>query len=288
MSEFIPVNKISVPEGRLRLVDEEWAALIGAAMVEIGQKTPIDVVADGEGFCLVAGCHRLRGAQIVKMKTIEARVLSPQEGQTPDDLRLHEIMENLARKDFNALERCEALHELKRIYEAKYPAAKNGGKRGNQHTGGMERQNAIFAFCQNAAESTGLSRRSVELAVQIFEGLSPATRERLRGSSLALKQSDLKALAAKAPEEQAKLLDLLLGRADASEQDGGEEEARPANVAEAERLAQGLPVLSDADKVLRAAQGGLGKLTPVTRQILFETYKDEILELVRAKGWLNG
>lgn len=290
MSEFIPVNKILVPEGRLRLVDEEWAALIGAAMVEIGQKTPIDVVADGDGYRLVAGGHRLRGAQIVKMKTIEARILSPDEGQTPDDLRLHEIMENLARKDFNALERCEALFELKRIYEAKHPETKKGGDRKSQAARDkQENQMAIFAFCSSAAESTGLSDRSVRLAVQIFEGLSPSTRERLRGSSLALKQSELKALSAKTPEEQAKLLDLILGPVAARESSGeDEEEARPANVAEAERLANGLPVLSDNDKVLRATQGGLVKLTKTTRQILFETYKDEILELVRAKGWLNG
>ncbi|MBD8890180.1 ParB N-terminal domain-containing protein [Labrenzia suaedae] len=292
MVEFLPVNKVHIPDGRLRQVDDEWAAFLGAAMLEVGQKTPIDVIAEGEGFRLVAGGHRLRGAQIVKMKQIEARILTPQEGESADDLRLHEIMENLARKDFNALERCEALYELKRIYEAKHPIAKHGGDRKSQVAKNKaENQVAIFAFCSSAAESTGLSRRSVELAVQIFEGLSPATRERLRGSALALKQSELKALSAKTQQEQSMLLDLLLGPVKAGDSEDGEgegEDTRPNNVAEAERLVNGLPVLSDNDKILRATQGGLVKLTKTTRQILFETYKDEILELVRAKGWLHG
>ncbi|WP_246476110.1 hypothetical protein [Roseibium litorale] len=87
------------------------------------------------------------------------------------------------------------------------------------------------------------------------------------------------------------LLDLLLGPVKAGDSEDGEgegEDTRPNNVAEAERLVNGLPVLSDNDKILRATQGGLVKLTKTTRQILFETYKDEILELVRAKGWLHG
>jgi ParB family transcriptional regulator, chromosome partitioning protein len=272
----IKIGDITVPEGRLRDVDPDWAETLAGMFDDVGHKTPIDVVARDKGFELVAGGHRLAAARLLKWKEIDARVLEPATDHPAEELRLHEVLENLARKDFNALERCEALFELKRIYEALHPEAKHGGKRGNQHTGGQKRQVAIFAFCQNATETTGLSRRSLELAVQIFEGLSPETREQLKGTPFANKQSDLKALSELNAGDQKKVLGFLLG-----------EDPEAKTVAEALILIQGKRPLSDSDKVFRANQGGLVKLSKSSRSILFSHYKDEILALAQKEGWLD-
>jgi ParB family chromosome partitioning protein len=273
----IKVSLIDIPEGRLRDVDREWAECLAAMFAETGQKTPIDVVANGKRFTLVAGAHRLTAAGIAKWQEIDARVLEPQGEQAADELRLHEVLENLARKDFNALERCEALFELKRIYEALHPETKNGGKRGNQHTGGQKRQIAIFAFCQNASETTGLSRRSVELAVQIFEGLSLETRERLKGTAYASKQSDLKTLSELNAADQKAVLDLLFC-----------EPPQAGSIADALRLAEGKKPLSDAEKMFRSTQDNLAKMPPASRRILFTRYRSEIVALAQKEGWLDG
>ncbi len=274
--QSIKVSLIDIPEGRLRDVDQDWAECLAGMFQETGQKTPIDVVANGRRFTLVAGAHRLTAAGIAKWKDIDARVLEPQGEQAADELRLHEILENLGRKDFNALERCEALAEMKRIYEALHPETKNGGKRGNQHTGGEKRQIAIFAFCQNATDTTGLSRRSVELAIQIFGALSPETRERLKGTAYAQKQSDLKALAGLDADTQAQVLELILGD-------------RPAvsSIADAVSKISGKAPESDSEKRFRTVCDYLPNLPKASRLGVFRQHRAEIIELVKKEGWLD-
>ncbi|WP_346915104.1 ParB N-terminal domain-containing protein [uncultured Roseibium sp.] len=272
----IKIDDISVPEGRLRDVDPEWAATLAGMFEEVGHKAPIDVERTEAGFKLVAGGHRLAAAKLLKWKEIKARVLEPKTDQPAAEMRLHEILENLARKDFNALERCEALFELKRVYEALHPETKNGGKRGNQHTGGEKRQIAIFAFCQNATDTTGLSRRSVELAVQIFEGLSKETRERLKGTALAQKQSDLKALSVLNAADQKKVLGLLFA-----------EPPQAASVGDAVILAEGKKLPSASEKMFRSTQDNLSKLPKASRVILFKHYQKEIVALAKKEGWLD-
>ncbi|WP_298815421.1 ParB N-terminal domain-containing protein [uncultured Roseibium sp.] len=274
--QSIKISLIDSPEGRLRDVDQDWAECLAGMFVETGQKTPIDVVASGKKFTLVAGAHRLTAAKLSKWKEIDARILEPEGDQAADDLRLHEILENLGRKDFNALERCEALHEMKRIYEAKHPETKHGGKRGNQHTGGEKRQVAIFAFCQNAAESTGLSDRSVRLAIQIFDGLSPATRELLKGTQIAEKQSELKALSDLNAAEQNNVLDLILC-----------DEPKAGSVADAKTVLSGKRPVRDIDKRLYTVCDYLPKLPKASRIQVFQQHKKEIIDLVKKEGWLN-
>ncbi|MEP2705235.1 MAG: ParB N-terminal domain-containing protein [Roseibium sp.] len=272
----IRVTLIDIPTGRLRDVDPEWSACLAGMFTEAGHKTPIDVEADGKRFKLVAGAHRLAAAKLLKWKDIDARVLEPSSEHGADEMRLHEILENLARKDFNALERCEALFELKRIYEALHPDTKHGGNRGNQHTGGQKRQVAIFAFCQNAAETTGLSDRSVRLAVQIFEGLSPQTRERLKGTSFANKQSDLKTLSALDAEQQSKVLDLIFG-----------DNPKATSIADALVITQGRKPVSEAEQLFKRVSDILPNLPRATRSAVFRQHKKEIVVLAKKEGWFD-
>ncbi|KZM49565.1 ParB N-terminal domain-containing protein [Labrenzia sp. OB1] len=273
----IKVSLIDIPDGRLRGVDPDWAECLSAMFRETGQKTPIDVVANGKRFSLVAGAHRLEAAKRAKWREIEARILEPSAEHAADELRLHEILENLGRKDLNALERCEALSELKRVYEALHPQTKRGGDRKSQAARNKkENQTEIVSFCFSAAETTGLTDRAIRMAIAIFNGLSPETRERLKGSVFAEKQSDLKALADLDAEVQAKVLDLILG-----------ELPKARTIADALLILDGRDPETATDRVLRSACDNLSKLPRAGRMVVFKLHRKEIVELVRREGWLD-
>lgn len=275
--QSIKVSLIDIPEGRLRGVDQDWAECLAGMFQETGQKTPIDVVAKGKRYSLIAGAHRLSAAKLAKWREIDARVLEPSTEQAVEELRLHEILENLGRKDFNALERCEALFELKRIYEALHPQTKHGGDRKSQAAANKHKnQVAIFAFCSSASETTGLSRRSVELAVQIFEGLSPRTRERLKGTVFAHKQSDLKTLAGIGEDMQKVVLDHLFA-----------EPPQVTTIADAVTVAEGRKPVSATERILRTVSDSLVKLPKASRSAVFRQHRQEILELAQKEGWLD-
>lgn len=290
--QSVKVSSIDIPEGRLRDVDQEWAECLAGMFSETGQLTPIDVVTDGKRFSLVAGAHRLTAAKINKWKEIDARILEPKAEQAADELRLHEILENLGRKNFNALERCEALYEMKRIHEQLHPETKHGGKRGNQHTGGEKRQVAIFAFCQNAKETTGLSRRSVELAVQIFEGLSPETRERLKGTEYAQKQSNLKALSEMDVDAQKGVMDLLIAPApDGNSDPDADAENAPkqqvSSIADAKAIASGAKPKSETEQLFERVSNILPKLPTSSQHAVFRQHKKAIVALAKRERWLH-
>lgn len=274
----IKISLIDIPPNRLRDADPGQAQCLAAMFKEVGHLTPIDVVAAGKRYRLVAGLQRLAAAKIAKWREIDARVLDPAGRQPAQDLRLHEILENLARKDLNALERCTALYELKQVHEVLFPETRNGGDRRSQaarHKQGN--QMAIFAFCSSAAETTGLSERSVRLAIQIFEDLSPDSRVRLKGTAYAEKQADLKALSELDPETQAKVLDVLLA-----------EGSTLHTIADALLKVTGGQPDRPSDKLLKRAADILAGASTAGRMAIFRLHREEITDLVRKEGWLDG
>ncbi|EFO30968.1 MT-A70 family protein [Roseibium sp. TrichSKD4] len=273
----IELRLIDVLDGRSRDVDPDWAEFISVSFKEHGQLTPIDVVQRDKRFELVTGAHRLAAAKLCKWKEIDARVLSPELGENPHELRRREILENLARLDFNALERCEALFDLKRIYETLHPDTKHGGKRGNQHIGGQKRQVAIFSFCQNASEKTGLSDRSIRLAITIYNALSPATRERLKNTKFAEKQSDLKLLGECKPDEQDKILNILFA-----------EEPEAGTVGDAIALVRTGKAERPTEKIYKSILDKLPRLPLTNRREIYRSNKAEIMALADEEGWFNG
>ncbi len=68
----------------------------------------------------------------------------------------------------------------------------------------------VFGFAEAVAERIGLSRRTIFAAVKIWTGLAPQTRQRLRGTDLARKQTELKALSEiPTPRKQGEVLDAI-------------------------------------------------------------------------------
>ena len=159
---------------RLRLaLDEATVATLAASMEELGLQSPVLLrpwrAAGPEGsdawgredaglFALVAGAHRLEAARRLGWTHIEAMIV---EG-TPDEVRLIEIDENLARAELTVLDRARFLATRKRIHERMYPAQHRGGDRKSIDYAG-ENQSAKFAlrsFSHDAMAHTGLSRRA--------------------------------------------------------------------------------------------------------------------------------
>lgn len=205
MTTSISISVIDIPENRSRELDEAWAEALAGMIAEVGLIKPITVRPNGDRFTLVAGLHRLSAFVILERDEIPF-ILS--NATTDDEAKLEELVENLGHNDLNPLDRAHHLYDLKQVYERLHPEAKHGGDRGNQHTGG--RQNEIFSFSQDAAEKTGLNKRSIEIAVAIWRGLSVGSRKRCTGTWIADHQSSLIALSKLTNPIQIKVLDILL------------------------------------------------------------------------------
>jgi ParB family chromosome partitioning protein len=273
----VPLRAIRVPDDRLRTFDPDWAAVLAEMFRDSGQQTPIDLLAEGKGFVLVSGLHRLEAAKLLNWSAITAQIVPEDCSPTGDVIRRRELLENLARKDLNALERCGGLAELKDVHERLYPETRKGGDRKSQaFQKGHKNQTAIFAFCHHAAETTGLSDRAVRLAITIWNGLSDDTRTRLKGTPVAEKQSELKALSELAAETQSKVLDLLLAPV-----------PKAASVADALVVLAGRPPLSDADLQFKRVSNSLSKLNMSGRAAVFRQHKAEILDLAMREGWFD-
>lgn len=220
----IPISSIQIGD-RLRLVDPDRAAFIGAGMAAVGQIQPIEVrpiKAKKYEYALVVGGHRLAGAELIGWTEIDAIVTA----MTAEQARMREIDENVYRAELSDLDRAVFLAEKKRLYEQLHPETKHGGDRRSD-------QAAIFGdlaprFTEEVKERLGYSERTIQRIVA-RANIAPAVRARISSSWLASKGGDLDALARLPPEDQLATVDLLLGTAD----------DRPRSVAAATALVRG-------------------------------------------------
>ncbi len=149
-----------------------------SSISEVGLINPISVFAErandgilvNNGYQLVAGLNRLEACKRLGWKTIPAVMLAL------DDLhcQLAEVDENLCGSKLTPADRALFTRRRKDIYLALHPETRNGGDRGNQHTGGVQRQNDNLSFCQNTAAQTGVDRRTIERDTARGEALGDA------------------------------------------------------------------------------------------------------------------
>jgi len=213
----IAMSKIDVAPDRARALDPVWCEALAKLIAQQGLYHPILVRPIGDRYQLIAGLHRLYAYRILKKRVIPSRL---SKARTDHDARLEEVMENLGRVELIALDRCHHLYELKRAWEAKYPHTANGGdtrskaaKTRRQTLPSDPKPEEIFGFARANAEKLGLSERAIRLAVAVWDGLSPSSRNRLVGTALARKQTELKALSKQSHKQQGLILDLVLGDA---------------------------------------------------------------------------
>jgi ParB family chromosome partitioning protein len=292
----IALDLIDVPTGRARSFDPVWSEALAAIIGSQGLLNPVTLRADGARFRLVAGLHRLEAVRSLGWNAIPARL---SQAETDDAARLEEVMENLGRHELVALDRCQHLWELKQVWERMYPQAKHGGSRpgaGRPPASGEIKSRKlpldlgagrppvsgeikwqklplasdgpeIFGFSKATAEKIGLSERAIRLSVTIWTRLHPPLRRRLRGTALANKQTELKALSELSARRQVAVVDLILGGA---HRDIG-------NVAQALEYLEGGIVPNVHERRFLAAKRTLDKLDDDTFRSVIVAHRDRVL-----------
>jgi ParB family chromosome partitioning protein len=192
---------------RLRPVDPDHAELIAASILERGLLTPLRVRADGHGgWVLIAGAHRLEALKALKwteLKVGEHVLVS--ESDDPEQAKLDEIDENLARHELNALDRALFLFARKKIFiEILGRKAQGGDRKSQKFLDKIKDRTPVFEtnFAANTAKRIGLSKTVINDAIKLAEKLDAEAIAALRGTSLETNQRELFALAALAPEKQ--------------------------------------------------------------------------------------
>jgi SAM-dependent methyltransferase len=166
-----------------------------ASIRDVGLMQPITVMLDRT---LISGLHRLEAFKVIGRKHIPAVILDVSE----QEAQLREIDENLVRNNLSVLERADHLYRRKQLYEELYPGTRQGGNRGNQHTGGRQRQNGNLPFWQIAGSVTRQSASTVQRLVRIAKDLAPEAKDSLRGTEWADNRRILAGVTSLAPELQ--------------------------------------------------------------------------------------
>lgn len=284
MSEILelPLASIEVGTDRARDLDPAWAEGLAGSIREQGLMQPIvvrrissNMLAAG-AFGLVAGLHRLEAFRLLGRETIPA-VLS--EAETADAAKLAEVMENLARNELIALDRCHHLFELKQVWERLYPQARHGGDRKSEKIKAQSLRfdpdaPEIFGFARANAEHIGLSKRSIEQAVNIWTTLVPTVRKRLRGTDLARKQTELKALSELSATKQVKVLDAILN----------DELEHVGNVAQALAHLEGTIACDPLERRFAQVSRSIADLDDETFDHVIAAHEDRVITSLKRRG----
>ena len=73
-----PIDKVRVPVKRAKTLDAAKVAELAEDMLENGQTTPIRVRADGDGYVLIEGLHRLEALRALGETTVGGYVVHAQ------------------------------------------------------------------------------------------------------------------------------------------------------------------------------------------------------------------
>ncbi len=223
---LLPVDEIKVGE-RLRPIDLAWAEALGRVMVREGQQVPIEVCrvpqidGDDQPWLLVAGAHRLTGAQLVGIELIEAREVS----SSDQHRRQREVSENLWRRGLDPIDRAAFIAE--QVTLLKLRAGIDPSKDGRKVSAEARWQKAVkdeaadanvtmtiaYGWADDIAEQLGFSRATVERDLMLYRRLAPSVIARLRAARhpVATNATQLRALAKLDYLTQTLAIDALLG-----------------------------------------------------------------------------
>jgi ParB family transcriptional regulator, chromosome partitioning protein len=218
-----PIADIEIGK-RLRMVDPLWAKGLAQVIEQTGLQNPIQIMRVGNSFRLVAGAHRMAAYKELGRTDIPAKVYEPDTDDVESEIRLQEIVENVARRELSALDRAAHIAELKDTL-----LKLNGetrGRKGSEKTANI----AVFNLSDELSSRMQLSERTVRADVELFKALSPKVRARLNTANLqwlAENRAQLVALGKEKPEDQLAIIELI---------DVEEGEDAPANVSAAAAL----------------------------------------------------
>lgn len=202
----LPAEQVVVGE-RLRPLNPAKVEALIVSYQETGALPPIltrpvDLSGDLPVVSLVAGLHRLEACRQMGVP-VDCMVREMSDAQA----QLTEIDENLLGPDLNALDRAVFVAARLPVWAAMNPdrvAEDQAPKRGRPKNSAKFAQFPTgMGFTEETAAEIGLSRRSVEYALQVARGLTPATRSRIANTWVAKNEGVLRQLAGVAePNEQ--------------------------------------------------------------------------------------
>lgn len=197
--------------GRLREVDEERVAGIARSMASDqagGQITPIEVApADADGkYRLISGAHRLAALVRIGEPLVMAVVF---EG-TRDEMRLHEIDENLCRHDLTPYDQAAFLRERVRVWERVNQQRMAAGGDVKKHSAKLAERSGE-RFYAEVAQELGLPERTARRALARSRTIDAEAWKLLRGHPVTHNGSELDALGRLAPNLQMAIAKLLAG-----------------------------------------------------------------------------
>lgn len=274
MSEFLelPLASIEVGTDRARPIDPDVVEALAGSIREQGLMQPIVVHADDEGYHLVAGHHRLEAFRLLGREKIPVNMLG---ATTADEAKLAEVMENLARHELIALDRCQHLFQLKQVWERLYPETAHGKASPKSPSWPLSSDEVeIFGFARANAEKIGLSQTAIKRAVKIWSSLYPTVRTRLRDTALATKQTELKALSEQKINDQIKIMDLITS----------DEHPEIENVAAALYHLNSGVTPDPLEKRFTAASRTIGALDDAMLDQVLAAHEDRIIASLKRRG----
>ncbi len=174
----VPIASIFVGD-RARPIDEDHAAAIAASMMDRGLINPLTVrstpAANGgkTPLTLVAGGHRLRGAQLNGWEEIDVIVVSADAVEA----QLIELSENIYRNELSPLDRALFVLKYREIYEEKFGKIDRTRnlKIGKQFPKGHDAL-SVFApgreLSQHVQEKLGIGPDTYKRATRIAQNLT--------------------------------------------------------------------------------------------------------------------
>lgn len=155
MLSVLPIAKIH-RRADVRPLDDAAVSALAESIASVGLLNPIRCRADGDGWEVVAGSHRLAACERLGLVDIEAIVYDA------DDLHaeLAMIDENLMRAELSPSDRARQTARRKAIYEELHPETKAGV------AGGLARQHGTaddkLSFAAETARLIGKDQRTVQ------------------------------------------------------------------------------------------------------------------------------
>ncbi|MBT9373433.1 ParB N-terminal domain-containing protein [Rhizobium sp. CSW-27] len=190
-STRLRLDRILVPDNRLRGLDEERARFIASSIKENGALQPIAVYrsnAASRPYTLIFGLHRYRAHQLLQLDEIDATV------RTASEARMLEIAENLFRHDLSELDRATFVKEWFALKGVKVGRPKKSAN--------MAEFLTELGLSEQSAKQIGISGRTARRLCQIADHLSPSLKKRLVGTPTAFNQSLLLKIASMEPQKQ--------------------------------------------------------------------------------------
>lgn len=214
----IALSLIDVPQGR-RALDPNWVETLAADFKVRGQRTPIEVLENGDRFRLVFGGHRVAARALNGDAFIAAIVKQPKDFANEAEIKLAEIVENFMRRELSVLDRAFDVAAWREVFETVKGTIKPGRK---AKTGNSLKSETIsddeidhlasqFAdgFSEAAQKALQLSRPAVFRYLKIA-AIGETNRQRISLLPIADNQSELLSLVAQPSARQARIIDRLV------------------------------------------------------------------------------